>query len=68
MPEELTDQSKMPFGKYEGLRMEDVPVSYLHWLWGNGMQKERSPVADYIRKNLNALKAENSDLLWGVGN
>lgn len=29
----LTDTSLMPFGKYKGLPMQDIPVHYLHWLW-----------------------------------
>lgn len=30
-PELLDDDSIMPFGKFKGSRMEDVPASYLHW-------------------------------------
>lgn len=29
----LTDTDPMPFGKYKGTPMQDVPASYLHWLW-----------------------------------
>lgn len=58
----------MPFGKYgpkgEKLIMQDVPVGYLHFLWMQGMHKETRPVANYIRRNLNALKKEDSDLIW----
>ena len=45
--------------------MQDVPASYLHYLWTNGLKEDRrSPVADYIRRNLEALKAEHKDGLW----
>ena len=29
----LTDQSQMPFGKFEGYLMEKVPADYLLYLW-----------------------------------
>lgn len=44
--------------------MQDVPASYLHYLWNNGMKNEKTPVADYIRKSLSALREENPDLIW----
>ena len=44
--------------------MQDVPVDYLHYLWNEGLKNETKPVAEYIRKNLNALKLENKDLIW----
>lgn len=43
--------------------MQDVPASYLHWLWTNSDDKS-SPVIDYIRKNLSALKQEHPDGIW----
>ena len=30
---------RMPFGKYEGRRLIDVPEEYLLWLAGKGMPK-----------------------------
>ena len=63
MPE-LQDLDPMPFGKYKGTPMQDVPVHYLHYLWTNGMENEKSQVADYIRRNLNALKQEDRDRIW----
>lgn len=62
--ETLQDHSFMPFGKHKGVRMMDVPVSYLHYLWHNGMKSETTSVADYIRKNINVLKEEDEDLIW----
>jgi hypothetical protein len=63
---ELDDSDEMPFGKHKGKRMEDVPASYLHWLWFNGLKQETdsSQVADYIERNLSALQSENPDLIW----
>jgi uncharacterized protein (DUF3820 family) len=54
----------MPFGKHKGVPMQDVPASYLHYLWHNGLKHEKSNVAEYVRKNLDALRAENADLIW----
>src|SRR6266576_2292436 len=30
----LEDDDRMPFGKYHGTPMKNVPASYLYWLWG----------------------------------
>jgi len=64
----ILDDSLMPFGKHKGELMCDVPVSYLHWLWHNGPELRNevksNNVADYISRNLDALKMENRDLIW----
>lgn len=67
----LTDLSPMTFGKYKGSPMQDIPVSYLHYLWHSFLSKfkegdvtQQGKVATYIRENLQALKQENTDLLW----
>ncbi len=62
--EELNDLSPMPFGMHKGKPMQDVPASYLHYLWVNGVKREKTPVANYIRKNLVSLKQEHPDGLW----
>ncbi len=66
MPKQLEDTDKMPFGKYRGTPMQDVPASYFHYLWNNGMfnEKPKSQVADYIERNLTALKSEHPDGIW----
>lgn len=60
---ELTDESEMPFGKHKGIRMQDVPASYLFWLWDNGLKNETktNSVAEYIQRNMSALKQECPD-------
>ena len=61
----LNDTDSMPFGKYLGEPMQDVPASYFHYLWQKGLKNDKqSNVADYIRRNLNALKQEYPDGLW----
>lgn len=62
---QLQDADRMPFGKHAGVLMQDVPASYLHWLWSNGKSTDKTcQVADYIRRNLAALKAEYPNGIW----
>lgn len=62
---ELDDTSPMPFGKYKGMPMSDVPASYLHWFWVNGGDQDyRSSVSDYIRRNIHVLKREYDNGIW----
>ena len=62
----LTDTDKMPFGKYKGKMMQDVPASYLHYLWTNGMttQTKCNPVANYIERNLLGLMDQYKNGVW----
>jgi uncharacterized protein (DUF3820 family) len=60
--EVLDDLSPMPFGKHKGQPMQDVPASYLHWLWTEGCNNPQ--VSDYIKRNLSALKKESPDRIW----
>lgn len=61
----LDDTDPMPFGRYQGDPMAEVPASYFHWLWTNGLSRDpRNEVADYIRRNLESLKQEHPDGIW----
>lgn len=62
----MSDLDPMPFGKYKGKPMQEVPAQYLHWLWTNGKsnQVRTCPVAHYIYTNLTALKDEYKDGIW----
>jgi uncharacterized protein (DUF3820 family) len=70
--ESLEDLDVMPFGKYYASRtkMQDVPASYMHWLWTSGLKNElkarskQGQVARYIEANLEALKQEHPDGSW----
>lgn len=60
----MTDQSIMPFGKFKGQRMSDIPASYLLWLWNNGVKDQPDkPVHDYIKDSLDALQQEAPDVI-----
>lgn len=50
----LTDESIMPFGKYRGKKLIDVPDAYLLWLWDNGVNQ--LDLKAYIEDNLAALR------------
>lgn len=62
----LTDTDLMTFGKYKGIPMQDIPAHYLHYLWTNGKKHDVKfcPVAEYIQRNLSALKQEYKDGIW----
>jgi uncharacterized protein (DUF3820 family) len=34
-------QTKMPYGKYKGTIIADIPVSYLEWMAGKGFSKDK---------------------------
>lgn len=54
--EKLTDESLMPWGKYKSHSMENVPASYLIWLYENN--KCNNQVKEYIEDNLDFLRME----------
>jgi len=64
---QLEDTDKMPWGAHKDTIMQDVPAGYLHFLWttlSKNKQTKTCPVADYIERNLSALKQEHPDGIW----
>lgn len=55
---ELNDNSLMPWGKYKGYKMIDVPYYYLLWLKKENIPDKNSGVFNYIEENLNVLLEE----------
>jgi len=60
---QLTDESPMPWGKYKGTPMAEVPAPYLDWLLGEmETRKTMNPVSravlDYIKSNLSAIRQD----------
>ena len=51
----LTDTDPMPFGKCAGQPMQDVPASYLHWLWH---QEQRNTYAVFSSSGLHRATTE----------
>lgn len=60
------DLMPMPFGVHKGKPMQDVPATYLHWLWHEGdiKQNPNSPVYQYIKLAWRHLRAETRNLKW----
>lgn len=52
----LTDRDVMPFGKYKGKTLANVPAPYLLWLYNEGCSNEA--LKQYIIDNLDCLKQE----------
>jgi uncharacterized protein (DUF3820 family) len=42
-PKVLVDivQTRMPYGKYKGTIIADIPISYLEWMSGKGFTKDK---------------------------
>jgi hypothetical protein len=51
-----TDESLMPFGKYKGQALANVPAHYLLWCYEN--IDLRDPLKTYIVSNLDVIKDE----------
>jgi len=52
MPTILEHNDEMPFGKYKGRKMEDVPDSYLVWCYEQEDMRQRWPeLIAYIVNN-----------------
>lgn len=48
----MDDSSIMPFGKYKGAKMEDVPDGYLAWLWDEAEAYNHANSPDPVRREL----------------
>ncbi len=46
----------MPFGKYKGTAMANIPATYLLWLYVEGLSDGN--VKDYILANMRGLRQE----------
>ncbi len=48
--ENITDKTQMPWGKFKGMKMANVPSSYLKWLYDNNYGD--AAIRGYIESNL----------------
>lgn len=53
-----TNETTMPFGKYKGEKLADVPASYLLYLLEEGIRN--GPMKTYIETNIDSLKEKDS--------
>jgi len=57
----FTDDTLMPWGKHQGVKMSDVPASYLLWLYEQPWIKDWKELHAYLRANEDLLLAEKRD-------
>lgn len=56
MESKMTDESIMPWGKFKGQKLANIPASYFMWLYEN--KKANGEVLKYINDNLECLRTE----------
>lgn len=55
----FNDETPMPFGRYKGKPLKDVPASYLLW-WNDECTRDQwRDLQEYIKKNIDALKIKD---------
>lgn len=64
--EPLNDLSPMPFGKFKGTPMQDVPPQYLLWLYDNDTglwcdKKRNQAIKKYVEDSWDALLKDCPD-------
>lgn len=58
----MNDETLMPFGKYEGEKLANIPASYLIWL-GSQIEAKNEYRRSVDEKHLLAYVNENKDVL-----
>jgi uncharacterized protein (DUF3820 family) len=54
-----TDKTLMPFGKFKGTPLEEVPASYLIWWYESPSDyKKNEDLMEYIKENWDGLQKE----------
>mgnify|MGYP003406343664 CR=1 FL=1 len=68
----LTDDSEMPFGKYKGKKMEDVPADYIMYMYDkirpialNKMYISQRMFVKYVEDNKDVLEKEIKEMKNG---
>jgi hypothetical protein len=57
--DKLDDNSPMPWGKFQGTKLVNVPADYLIWIKDNMKRTiSNQNVFDYIHENLDVLQKE----------
>lgn len=56
----LTDEDLMPFGKWKGIALANVPADYLLYAYNNFKDLSQD-LKDYIEDNLEVLKKEEKE-------
>ena len=56
----------MPFGKYKGISVRDIPSDYLEWLWGNVPLYD--PLWSLVKEELEGLDIDVDEPFGDAGN
>ena len=57
-----TDNSPMPFGKFKGTKLANVPSYYLLWIFNNTPRQNLDlGLREYIKQNMDILQQEVND-------
>lgn len=62
----LKDTDPMPFGMHKDIPMQDVPASYLMWLYDNDKLPKGSEVCNYVLDRVGDLRIEASNEKKGI--
>ena len=62
----IPDDYTMPFGKYEGKAIANVPASYLLWLYEGSSRGVFGAVKQYIEENIEKRRELNPTPVPGV--
>jgi uncharacterized protein (DUF3820 family) len=62
----LKDTDLMPFGMHKDIPMQDVPASYLMWLYDNDKLQKGSEVCGYVLENYADLRTEAANEKKGI--
>lgn len=57
MPPTSSRPRKMPFGKFKGIYLHDLPDDYLEWL--SGLDNLREPLLTWVQEEFDAREAQS---------
>ena len=57
---DYTDKTPFPFGRYQGLPMDEVPADYIMELYDEG--KMSGPMRRYVEQNMDVLNVEIAEI------
>ena len=43
---------RIPFGKHQGIRMDEIPIDYLHWLSTTDLDEDMRFTVNHFLKNM----------------
>ena len=56
----------MPWGRYKGTRLGDIPPEYWRYLWNDGMRKEDTDLGRYLRTHAVEIREQDEGKRYWV--